>query len=108
MRLDPASDMLGVIDGRPTFMPGGEWQVADGDAVVPMINRLLGGMSRRGFAAHDWHMPENVSFASSQPGRQAFDEIGVAFGRALDYCVAWSAEHAVVRLVASADPTASD
>ena len=40
MRLDPATDILGVVDVQPTFMPGGELPVAEGDAVVPVINLL--------------------------------------------------------------------
>ena len=37
------SAILGVVDVQPTFMPGGELPVADGAAVVPVINRLLAG-----------------------------------------------------------------
>jgi hypothetical protein len=35
------SDILGLVDVQPTFMPGGELPVAEGDRVVPVINRLL-------------------------------------------------------------------
>ena len=36
--------ILGLVDVQPTFMPGGELAVADGEAVVPVINRLRLGM----------------------------------------------------------------
>ena len=39
--IDRATDILGLVDVQPTFMPGGELPVTDGDAVVPVINRLL-------------------------------------------------------------------
>ena len=35
-------DALLVIDVQNDFCPGGALAVADGDAVVPLINRLLG------------------------------------------------------------------
>ena len=64
--IDPDTDILGVIDVQQTFMPGGELAVADGDAVVPVINRLLDGSGfRHAFATQDWHPPGHVSFASA-------------------------------------------
>lgn len=44
--LDPQRDILGLIDVQPTFMPGGALAVADGEAIVPVINRLLAGPRR--------------------------------------------------------------
>jgi nicotinamidase/pyrazinamidase len=79
--IDPVTDILGVIDVQPTFMPGGELPVADGDAVVPAINFLLAGPFRQAFATQDWHPPGHISFASSHPGRAPFEEIDVAYGR---------------------------
>ncbi len=79
--IDPATDILGLIDVQPTFMPGGELPVADGDAVVAPINRLLGGPFQHAFATQDWHPPGHISFASSHPGRAPFDEIAVSHGR---------------------------
>jgi nicotinamidase/pyrazinamidase len=81
MRVDPRLDMLGVIDVQPTFMPGGALPVPDGQLVVPVINRLLGGPFRRAFATQDWHPPAHASFASQHAGRAPFDEIELAYGR---------------------------
>ena len=78
--LDPATDMLGLIDVQPTFMPGGALAVADGDAVVPVINRLLAGPFAQAFATQDWHPPGHASFASSHPGRVPFDSIDMPYG----------------------------
>ena len=51
-------------------MPSGELPVADGDAVVPVINRLLQRFDHA-FATQDWHPPGHASFASAHPGRAA-------------------------------------
>jgi nicotinamidase/pyrazinamidase len=74
------TDMLGLIDVQPTFMPGGELPVAEGDAVVPVINRLLTGPFRHAFATQDWHPRGHSSFASSHPGRQPFETITMPYG----------------------------
>jgi nicotinamidase/pyrazinamidase len=78
--LDPATDMLGIVDVQPTFMPGGELAVAGGDAVVPVINRLLAGPFAHAFATQDWHPAGHSSFASSHPGRQPFETILMPYG----------------------------
>jgi nicotinamidase/pyrazinamidase len=78
--LNPTTDMLGVIDVQPTFMPGGELAVAGGDQVVPIINRLLGGPFAHAFATQDWHPAGHSSFASSHPGRQPFESITMPYG----------------------------
>ena len=75
-----AHDILGLVDVQPTFMPGGELPVADGDAVVPLINRLLADTFIHAFATQDWHPPGHVSFASAHPGKQPFDTIALPYG----------------------------
>jgi nicotinamidase/pyrazinamidase len=69
MQTDPRSDILGLIDVQPTFMPGGELAVVDGDAIIPAVNRLLGRFDHA-FATQDWHPAGHASFASAHPGRQ--------------------------------------
>ena len=39
--VNPAGDALIAVDVQPDFMPGGALPVPDGDAVVPVVNRLL-------------------------------------------------------------------
>lgn len=80
MVIDPEGDMLGVVDVQPCFMPGGALAVADGAAVVPAVNRLLAGPFRHAFATQDWHPPGHSSFASTHPGRQAFETIQFPYG----------------------------
>ncbi|WP_338050922.1 bifunctional nicotinamidase/pyrazinamidase [Roseicella aerolata] len=77
---DPATDILGIVDVQPTFMPGGELPVQDGDAVVPVINRLLAGPFLHAFATQDWHPAGHSSFASSHPGKQPFETIEMPYG----------------------------
>ena len=73
------TDILGLVDVQPTFMPGGELPVAGGDAVVPVINRLLPRFEHA-FATQDWHPPGHSSFASAHPGRQPYDTIEMSYG----------------------------
>ena len=80
MRTDPATDILGIVDIQPTFMPGGELPVGDGDAVVPVANRLLDGAFRHAFATQDWHPPGHISFASTH-GAAPFADIVLPYGR---------------------------
>lgn len=78
--LDQDSDILGLIDIQPTFMPGGELPVPDGDAILPVVNELLANRFAHAFATQDWHPPGHGSFASAHPGRRAFETIAVAYG----------------------------
>jgi nicotinamidase/pyrazinamidase len=77
--IDRATDILGLVDVQPTFMPGGELAVADGDAVVPVINRLAQRFDHA-FATQDWHPPGHSSFASAHPGRKPFEMIAMPYG----------------------------
>lgn len=47
-----------VVDVQLDFCPGGALAVADGDAVVPVLNRYISLFWKRGsqiFASRDWH-----------------------------------------------------
>lgn len=79
IEIDDERDILGLIDVQPTFMPGGELPVAEGQDVVPVINRLLAGPFRHAFATQDWHPPGHSSFASTH-GRAPFEVADVAYG----------------------------
>ena len=78
--IDRRRDILGLIDIQPTFMPGGELAVPEGDAVVPVANRLLRERFDHAFATQDWHPAGHRSFASSHPGRAPFETIQLAYG----------------------------
>ncbi|WP_376100477.1 bifunctional nicotinamidase/pyrazinamidase [Roseomonas sp. CCTCC AB2023176] len=78
-----------VVDVQNCFTPGGSLAVPDGDAVVPVINRLS-----RHFAnvvlTQDWHTPDHVSFASQHAGQQPFGTVQLPYGTQVlwpDHCV---------------------
>jgi nicotinamidase/pyrazinamidase len=78
--IDPNADILGLTDLQPTFMPGGELPVPEGDRVVPAINRLL-AVFDHAFATQDWHPPGHISFASAHPGKAPADLVETSYGR---------------------------
>ena len=78
--IDRTTDILGLVDVQPTFMPGGELPVADGHAVVPVINRLVTRFDHA-FATQDWHPPGHSSFASVHPGHKPYDMIAMPYGQ---------------------------
>jgi nicotinamidase/pyrazinamidase len=84
-----ANDALLVIDVQNDFCPGGALAVPDGDAVVPLINRL-GGAFAHVLLTQDWHTPGHSSFASSHAGRQPFETFTMPYGEQTlwpDHCV---------------------
>lgn len=99
MPIDRDTDVLGLVDVQPTFMPGGELPVAGGDAVVPVINRLLTRFAHA-FATQDWHPQGHASFASAHPGRQPYDTIDMPYGKQVlwpDHALQGSANAALHR-----------
>jgi len=82
-------DLLLVIDVQNDFCPGGALAVADGDAVVPMINRLAPRFAHVALT-QDWHPPGHSSFATSHPQAALFQTITMAYGPQTlwpDHCV---------------------
>jgi nicotinamidase/pyrazinamidase len=80
---------LVVIDVQNGFMPGGGLPVAQGDEVVPVINRLA-PLFGNVVVTQDWHPPQHVSFASSHTGKSPFETIRLAYGEQVlwpDHCV---------------------
>ncbi len=65
-----------VIDVQIDFCPGGNLAVEEGDAVVPVINRIA-PLFPRVVATQDWHPAEHVSFASRHPGHAVLDVVRV-------------------------------
>ncbi|MBX8517917.1 bifunctional nicotinamidase/pyrazinamidase [Pseudomonas cichorii] len=84
-----ANCALLVIDMQYDFMPGGRLAVPDGDAVLPLINRL-GERFTRVILTQDWHPAGHISFASSHPGCTPFESITLPYGPQTlwpDHCV---------------------
>jgi nicotinamidase/pyrazinamidase len=88
-----STDALLLIDLQPDFMPGGALAVADGDEILPLINRLAAKFEHV-ILTQDWHPPQHISFASSHESAQPFTQIDVAYGPQTlwpDHCLQHSA-----------------
>jgi nicotinamidase/pyrazinamidase len=84
-----AHSALIVVDVQNGFCTGGHLAVPDGEAVVPVINRLA-AIFDNVVLTQDWHPPGHASFASSHPGRQPFQTIELAYGTQVlwpEHCV---------------------
>ena len=68
-----------VVDIQYDFCPGGALAVEDGDAIIPLINRLIGEFDHVALT-QDWHPAGHSSFASSHPGHQPFTTIEMPYG----------------------------
>jgi nicotinamidase/pyrazinamidase len=82
-------DVLLVVDIQNDFCPRGALSVPRGDEVVPLVNRLARRF-RHVLLTQDWHPPDHRSFASSHPGRRAFETITLSYGEQVlwpDHCV---------------------
>ncbi|HUZ17544.1 MAG TPA: bifunctional nicotinamidase/pyrazinamidase [Spirochaetia bacterium] len=83
---------LVIVDVQNDFCPGGSLAVAEGDHIVPVINRVS-GLFGRVVATKDWHPPRHVSFASRHPGKKPMDRADALWQEQLlwpDHCVAGS------------------
>jgi nicotinamidase/pyrazinamidase len=88
MQIQP-DDLLLVIDVQNDFCPGGALAVSEGDAVVPVINRLAERFEHV-VLTQDWHPAGHSSFASSHPGSSPFETIAMPYGPQTlwpDHCV---------------------
>ena len=82
-------DLLLIIDVQTDFCAGGALAVADGDAVVPVVNRLAGRFQHVALT-QDWHPSRHSSFATSHPGSAPFDTVSMPYGQQTlwpDHCV---------------------
>ena len=82
-------DLLLIIDVQTDFCPGGALAVADGDAVVPVVNRLMDRFQHVALT-QDWHPSRHSSFATSHPGSAPFVTISMPYGEQTlwpDHCV---------------------
>ena len=77
-KLDDATALI-IIDAQYGFMPGGGLAVADGDAIVPVINRIVPRFANV-VLTQDWHPADHISFAANHPGRAPFETITLPYG----------------------------
>jgi len=70
---------LVIIDVQYDFCPGGALAVADGDAVVPIVNRLQSAFPLR-ILTQDWHPADHMSFADNHQGAEPFSMTEMPYG----------------------------
>jgi len=63
-----------LVDIQNDFLPGGALAVPDGDAVIPVTNKLQLAFPLV-VATQDWHPANHGSFAASHSGKQVFQQI---------------------------------
>ena len=83
------TDILIVIDVQNDFCPGGGLAVPGGGEIVALVNRLAHGFMHV-VLTQDWHPAGHSSFASSHPGKQPFEMIGMPYGPQTlwpDHCI---------------------
>lgn len=84
----PAAALI-AIDVQNDFCPGGALAVADGHAVVPLVNQVARRFAVRVYT-QDWHSPDHRSFAASHPGAAPFSTTRMPYGPQVlwpDHCV---------------------
>jgi nicotinamidase/pyrazinamidase len=90
MQIRPGDDdLLLIIDVQKDFCLGGALAVTDGDAVVPVINRLIERFDHV-VLTQDWHPAGHSSFATSHPGSAPFESIAMPYGEQTlwpDHCI---------------------
>jgi nicotinamidase/pyrazinamidase len=87
----PTADdtVLIVVDVQNDFCPGGALAVADGDAIVPLVNRLIQRYDQV-VLTQDWHPPGHSSFASVHEDGEPFGSVEMPYGEQTlwpDHCV---------------------
>lgn len=75
----PATDALIVIDIQNDFCPGGALAVAEGDAIIPRVNALMGDFQTV-VLTQDWHPADHASFAANHAGAAPFSLIQMPYG----------------------------
>jgi nicotinamidase/pyrazinamidase len=63
-----------LVDIQNDFLPAGALAVPDGDAVIPVANRLQ-LLFPLVVATQDWHPANHGSFAANHPGKKVFEQI---------------------------------
>ena len=63
-----------LVDLQNDFLPGGALAVPDGDAVIPVANRLQ-PLFPLVVATQDWHPANHGSFAANHPGKKEYEQI---------------------------------
>ena len=70
------NEALIVVDMQNDFCDGGALAVPGANAIVPLVNRLIGRHDHV-VLTQDWHPPGHASFASAWSGAEAFQHRAV-------------------------------
>lgn len=82
-------EALLIVDIQNDFCPGGSLAVKEGDQVIPLINQLSKKFEIV-VATQDWHPAGHSSFASTHPGKEAYETIQLPYGSQVlwpDHCM---------------------
>lgn len=78
-----------LVDIQYDFLPGGALAVPEGDAIIPVANKIQEYVDLV-IATQDWHPPEHQSFASNHPGKKPMEIIELTGMKQIlwpDHCV---------------------
>ncbi|WP_248308892.1 bifunctional nicotinamidase/pyrazinamidase [Devosia sp. MC532] len=95
-----SDDVLVVVDVQYDFLPGGSLAVADGDAIIPVVNALAKKFANV-VLTQDWHPADHVSFASQHAGKAPFETVDLDYGTQVlwpDHCI-WGTRGAEISAV---------
>ncbi|MHA1214668.1 MAG: bifunctional nicotinamidase/pyrazinamidase [Candidatus Hodarchaeales archaeon] len=70
------TDCLVIVDIQNDFLPGGALPVAEGDVIIPGVNKIAEKFHSKGcpiVITQDWHPPDHESFASVHDGKKPYD-----------------------------------
>ena len=83
------TDVLLAVDLQNDFCPGGTLEIAGGDEIVPLVNKLAQAFPHV-LMTQDWHPPAHISFASAHPGARPYQTIAAPYGPQTlwpDHCI---------------------
>jgi nicotinamidase/pyrazinamidase len=63
-----------LVDIQADFLPGGALAVPDGNAIIPVVNRLQAKFPLV-VATQDWHPANHGSFAANHSGKNVFEQM---------------------------------
>ena len=82
-------DALLIIDVQNDFCTGGALAVPEGEAIVPVVNKLIDRFPHA-LATQDWHPKGHLSFASSHKDQAPYGMVELNYGQQVlwpDHCV---------------------
>ena len=83
------NEVLIVVDMQNDFCPGGALAVAEGNDIVPLVNRHMIRFDHV-ILTQDWHSANHSSFALNHEGRTAYETIEMPYGPQTlwpDHCI---------------------